>query len=124
MMSGIVQSDWFVWGIGLILGFQILVVVLGELLYRADRRALPMAPILRAARNVVLPLVTDIGSGVVSRPVSLNTSNGGDDRTAACFQYVPDGFDGHFVATRDSQAITDWTSFVNSSIATGTPTVP
>lgn len=57
MMSGIVQSDWFVWGIGLILGFQILVVVLGELLYRADRRALPMAPILRAARNVVLPLV-------------------------------------------------------------------
>ena len=56
-MSAIVQADWFVWGIGLILGFQILVVVLGELLYRADRRALPMAPILRAARNVVLPLV-------------------------------------------------------------------
>ncbi len=55
-MSGVLQTDWFVWGIGLILGFQILVVVLGELLYRADRRTQPMAPILRAARNTVLPL--------------------------------------------------------------------
>ncbi|MGI9328324.1 MAG: mechanosensitive ion channel domain-containing protein [Pseudomonadales bacterium] len=56
-MSDLLQTDWFVWGIGLILGFQILVVLLGELLYRADRRALPIGPILRAARNTVLPLL-------------------------------------------------------------------
>jgi small-conductance mechanosensitive channel len=56
-MSGIFQQDWFVWGVGLILGFQILVVILGELLYRADRRALPLTPILRVARNTVLPLL-------------------------------------------------------------------
>ena len=55
-MSGVLQSDWFVWGIGLILAFQVLVVMLGELLYRADRRELPISPILRAARNTVLPL--------------------------------------------------------------------
>lgn len=56
-MSDLLQLEWFVWGIGLILSFQILVVVLGELLYRADRRELPIAPILRAARNTVLPLL-------------------------------------------------------------------
>ena len=55
-MSEMLASDWFIWGIGLILGFQILVVMLGELLYRADRHQRPLAPILRAARNVVLPL--------------------------------------------------------------------
>jgi len=56
-MMALLETDWFIWGIGLILGFQILVVMLGELLYRADRRRLPIAPILRAARNVVLPLL-------------------------------------------------------------------
>lgn len=55
-MTGILSSNWFIWGIGLILAFQVLVVLLGELLYRADRRTLPIAPILRAARNTVLPL--------------------------------------------------------------------
>lgn len=55
-LAGILTKDWFVWGIGLILVFQILVVILGELLYRADRRERPVAPILRAARNAVLPL--------------------------------------------------------------------
>ena len=56
-MSALLETDWFVWGIGLIIGFQVLVVILGELLYRADRRALPVAPILRALRNTVLPLL-------------------------------------------------------------------
>ena len=56
-MSALLETDWFVWGIGLIIGFQVLVVILGELLYRADRRALPFAPILRALRNTVLPLL-------------------------------------------------------------------
>ncbi len=56
-MSALLETDWFVWGIGLIIGFQVLIVLLGELLYRADRRALPVVPILRALRNTVLPLL-------------------------------------------------------------------
>jgi len=57
LLTDLLQIDWFVWGIGLILVFQVLVVTLGEFLYRADRRALPIAPILRALRNAVLPLL-------------------------------------------------------------------
>ncbi len=56
-MSALLESDWFVWGIGLIIGFQVLIVILGELLYRADRHAKPIAPVLRAMRNTVLPLL-------------------------------------------------------------------
>jgi small-conductance mechanosensitive channel len=56
-MSALLETDWFVWGIGLIVGFQVLIVILGEVLYRADRRALPIVPILRALRNTVLPLL-------------------------------------------------------------------
>jgi small-conductance mechanosensitive channel/CRP-like cAMP-binding protein len=60
-MSELLSTDWFVWGMGLILGFQLLVVLLGEAIYRANRRALPIARIFRALRNVVLPLgVLDI----------------------------------------------------------------
>ena len=55
-MSELLAKDWFVWGIGLILGFQLLVVVLGEAIYRANRRELPIARIFRALRNVILPL--------------------------------------------------------------------
>jgi len=72
----------------------------------------------------VQPIVEDIASGTVSRPVTLNASAGGENRTAACFQYVPTDYDGHFVLTRDGQATQDWTAFVNSSISTGTPVVP
>jgi small-conductance mechanosensitive channel/CRP-like cAMP-binding protein len=56
-MTELLSTDWFLWGIGLIIGFQVLVVMFGELLYRADRKQRPIAPILRTARNVVLPLL-------------------------------------------------------------------
>jgi small-conductance mechanosensitive channel/CRP-like cAMP-binding protein len=56
-MSELLATDWFVWGVGLILGFQVLVVLLGEAIYRAERRTLPIGGIFRALRNVVLPLV-------------------------------------------------------------------
>ncbi len=55
-MTDLLDADWFVWGVGLILGFQLLVVVLGEAIYRADRRTLPIGGIFRALRNIVLPL--------------------------------------------------------------------
>ncbi len=70
------------------------------------------------------PVIEDLDSGLVTRPVSLNVTGGdGENRTAACFQYRSDGFDGHFAALRDAQAIRDWLGFYSSSIATGTPTV-
>jgi len=55
-VAELLATDWFVWGVGLILGFQLLVVLLGEAIYRADRRTLPIGGIFRALRNVVLPL--------------------------------------------------------------------
>jgi hypothetical protein len=69
---------------------------------------------------VVNPPVTDIGSGTVSRPVSANVTG----QTAACFQYQPNGYDGHFVLTRSAKGIEDWTAFVDSAISTGVPLVP
>ena len=44
---------------------------------------------------VASPLIKDINSGMVARPVSGNVA-GGDavNRTAACYQYAADGFDG------------------------------
>ena len=69
-------------------------------------------------------MVTNFGASTIARPVSLNHAAGdGEDRTAACFQYVPTDFDGHFVSTRDAQAIDDWLGFLVTLIATGTPTV-
>jgi small-conductance mechanosensitive channel len=56
-MAALLDTDWFIWGIGLILGFQVLVVILGEAIYRADREGRAMASIYRAVRNGVLPLL-------------------------------------------------------------------
>jgi small-conductance mechanosensitive channel len=54
-VTEILATDWFVWGVSLILVFQLLVILLGEAIYRADRRALPIGGIFRALRNIVLP---------------------------------------------------------------------
>lgn len=56
-MLDLLDTEWFVWGIGLILSFQVLVVVLGEAIYRADRKGRALAGIYRALRNGVLPLL-------------------------------------------------------------------
>jgi len=65
------------------------------------------------------------GVSTASRPISENRATLDGLRTAACFQYDPDGaYDGHFVSTRNASAVTDWTSFVTSAIASGVPTVP
>jgi hypothetical protein len=59
------------------------------------------------------------------RPVSLNVAGGdGKMRTAGVFGYKPDGYDGHFVATMNPAAVKDWTAFIESYLATGTPSVP
>lgn len=72
------------------------------------------------------PVVEAInGLATTARPVTLNQRAGdGADRTAACFQYAPDGYDGHFVSTRNASAVDDWVEFLTSHAETGTPTVP
>jgi hypothetical protein len=78
-----------------------------------------------AGLPVAAPVIEDIGRPTVTRPVTANMTGGdGQPRTAAVFQYQPSGYDGHFVATQDPGAVTDWTAFFMSAIAAGTPTVP
>ena len=65
----------------------------------------------------------------MSRPVSLDVTAGdGKMRTGVVAQYMPGGagggYDGHFVALREPAAIADWSAFLQSYFATGTPAVP
>jgi hypothetical protein len=77
-----------------------------------------------AGLPVVNPAIEDLSTGLVSRPFSENRTGGdGLQRTAACFQYQPDGYDGHFVATRHPTAIADWVQFITSFVQNGTPTI-
>ena len=76
-----------------------------------------------AGLPVVEPAIEDLESGSVARPVEGNRTGGdGEDRTAACFQYEADGYDGHFVSTRSAAAIADWVTFL-SSAQSGVPSV-
>jgi hypothetical protein len=76
----------------------------------------------------VAPLRQDFGVAAIARPVSFDVTGGdGKPRTAALFQYVPDGYygyDGHLVALRHSAAIADWSAFLNSYLASRTPAIP
>jgi hypothetical protein len=51
---------------------------------------------------------------------------GGDSvkRTAAVFQYQSNGYDGHFVATKNPAAQADWMAFLQSYLSTGTAVIP
>jgi hypothetical protein len=84
----------------------------------ANARSLGLPP--------VAPILEDFQVKGIARPVSLNGPAGdGAMRTAAVFQYhPPDGGDGHFVAQESPAAVADWSAFVSSFLATGTPTVP
>ena len=78
-----------------------------------------------AGLHVVNPEIDDLELTAVDRPVGTNVNGGdGNSRLGALFQYQPNGYDGHFVATRHSDAIADWTAFLMSLIETGTPAVP
>jgi predicted esterase len=76
-----------------------------------------------AGLPVVEPAIDDLESGLVSRPVEGNLTGGdGEARTAACFQYATEGYDGHFVATRSASAVADWVQFFTTAQA-GAPRV-
>ncbi|MBD2460360.1 mechanosensitive ion channel [Oscillatoria sp. FACHB-1407] len=49
-------NQLLIWAIALIVGFPLLVIILGELIYRLQRRGKPLAATLRAVRNLVLPV--------------------------------------------------------------------
>ena len=74
---------------------------------------------------VAAPVIADLKTGTVARPVANNVSVGsGQSRTAACFQYPTDGYDGHFVAIENPTAVSDWLAFLTSLARTGTAEVP
>lgn len=83
-----------------------------------------LAAMARAADlPVVEPPIEELGTGAVARPVSQNRAGGdGAARTAACFQYEADEYDGHFVATRDPGAVADWVEFLVTA-QSGAPSV-
>jgi hypothetical protein len=56
----------------------------------------------------------------VNRPVSKNVNG----VTAAVFQYATGSYDGHFVDSKNADAVKDWTAFLTSYFTTGTATVP
>ena len=45
------------WGLGLLIGFPLLIILLSELIHRANRAGKPIASTLRIIRNLVLPVL-------------------------------------------------------------------
>jgi hypothetical protein len=83
----------------------------------ANARSLGLPPVAPVIETYTVPTIV--------RPVRLNLpAGGGLMRTAAVFQYAPDGYDGHFVAQQNPAAIADWSAFASSFFATGTPRIP
>jgi predicted esterase len=88
----------------------------------------PQSTLDANAASLGLPRVAAMAGGPppgTMRPVSLDVTGGdGAKRTAGVFVYAPSGYDGHFVATKNPMAVADWTAFVQSYLAAGTPSVP
>jgi len=89
----------------------------------------PRSTLNITARALEIPIASPVVSSVtglstVNRPVTGNKATTSGARTAAMFQYVTDGYDGHFVSTQNADAVDDWTAFLASAVASGTPTVP
>jgi len=83
----------------------------------ANARSLGVSP--------VGPLIEAYGVDPIARPVTLNQAGGdGIMRAGGVFQYQPGSTDGHFVASMNAAAVSDWTAFLQSYIATGTPVIP
>ena len=50
------SDDWLLWGVILIVGFPLLILALGELTLRLDRRQRPLVQVVRSLRDWVFPL--------------------------------------------------------------------
>ncbi|MEL6455117.1 MAG: DUF6111 family protein, partial [Cyanobacteria bacterium J06623_5] len=49
------QENWLVWGIGLMAGFPLAMLLLGELVLQLRRRQHPMVKVVEELRNWVIP---------------------------------------------------------------------
>src|SRR5262249_4269815 len=78
------------------------------------------AAALSVAKTTPVLLDFDTLAPMATRPVSQNFQG----VFAAALQYMRGSYDGHFVAEQNASAIKDWTAFVTSFFATGTPVVP
>ncbi|MEM8503092.1 MAG: mechanosensitive ion channel domain-containing protein [Cyanobacteria bacterium P01_D01_bin.1] len=50
------SDDWLQWGLGMMLGFPVLMLLVSELILQLDRRNHPMVKVVRELRNFVFPL--------------------------------------------------------------------
>ena len=55
MSTPLLQENWFVWGIGLILGFPMIMVLVNELALKVERSAPEFFSVIQETRNIVLP---------------------------------------------------------------------
>lgn len=51
------SNDWYTWAVIVGLGFPLLVILLGEVIYHLQRRGRPIAATLRVVKNLVLPVL-------------------------------------------------------------------
>ena len=51
------SNDWQTWAVIVGLGFPLLVVLLGEVIYHLQRRGRPLAATLLVVKNLVLPVL-------------------------------------------------------------------
>ena len=56
MLNAIWQNDLLIWAVALVLGFPLLVIVLGEVIHRLKRRGKSLEATLQVVRNLVLPV--------------------------------------------------------------------
>ena len=55
MQNSFWQQDWFIWGAILIIGFPLLTLLLGEIIYRARSKDKLLTATLRIVRNLIFP---------------------------------------------------------------------
>ena len=55
MQNSFWQQDWFIWGAILIIGFPLLTLLLGEIIYRAKSKHKLLTATLRIVRNLIFP---------------------------------------------------------------------
>ena len=60
MSTPLLQENWFVWGIGLIIGFPAIMVLVNELVLKVQRKSPAFIGILQEIRNVVLPTLASL----------------------------------------------------------------
>ena len=59
-MATLFEQTWFIWSLGLAIGFPLLVILLGELEHTLNRRENPLAAPIRNLRNLVLPVLVSL----------------------------------------------------------------